>query len=302
MTEKNEKYLELMRQLIPINELPAPIQDKFIKKAALIQVKKADFLFNKGDKDDYSFYLLEGEIELQGDLDNSTITGGTPGSRYAMAQLQPRQFNARAQVNSVVVRILKRQVDDLITLYEKEQADTYGRETEVNVSEVEVNDTTDEEDTDWMIKILQSELFSRLPTANIHTLFALLEPLELKAGDVVIQQGDPGEHFYIVQEGRCQMSRKPRAGSKDIKLAVMGPGESFGEESLFTNTNRSASVTMLTDGIVMQLSKDDFYELIKKPVLRDIGYDDAMCLVEIGNGQWIDVRSKNGEKQGVQII
>ena len=223
MIEKNEKYLELMRQLIPINELPAAIQDEFINKAELVAVAEGDVLFEKGQEDDYSYYLLEGEIELQGDLENNTITAGTKGSRYAMAQLQPRQFTAVALIDCIVVQILRSQVDNLIVLYENEQADSYGREPEIDVSGVNVDDDDDGENTDWMIKMLQSELFSRLPTANIHTLFALLEPLELKTGDVVIRQGDPGEYYYIIQEGRCQVSRKPRADSKDINLAVMGP-------------------------------------------------------------------------------
>ena len=80
-----------MRQLIPINELPAAIQDEFIKQAELVPVGEGDILFKRGQEDEFSYYLLEGEIELQGDVQNSTITAGTKGSRYAMAQLQPRQ-------------------------------------------------------------------------------------------------------------------------------------------------------------------------------------------------------------------
>jgi len=297
MIQKNEKYLALIRQLIPINELPAQIQDEFIKKASFLHVKRGDFLFQKGQQDGSAFYLLEGEIELQGDLENSVISGGTKGSRYAMAQLQPRQFNAKARTDATVLQILRSHIDNLIVLYEKEQADSYGREQEVNFTTVEVQDSSDGEDTDWMIRMLQSELFSRLPTANIHTLFALLEPLELNAGEVVIRQGDTGEYYYIVKEGRCQVSRKPRAGSKDINLATLGPGDSFGEESLFTETSRNATVSMLIAGTIMRLSKDDFFELIKKPLLQEISYTEALCLVDIGTGQWIDVRFKNEHEE-----
>jgi rhodanese-related sulfurtransferase len=131
-----------------------------------------------------------------------------------------------------------------------------------------------------------------LPTANIHQLFALLEPLEFKKGDTVITQGESGEYYYIIQEGRCEVARAPSPGAKPIKLAELNTGDSFGEEALLTNAKRNASITMLTDGVLMQLSKDNFINLIKKPTLEEVTFEEGKKLVQQG-GSWLDVRFPN---------
>jgi cAMP-binding proteins - catabolite gene activator and regulatory subunit of cAMP-dependent protein kinases len=163
--------------------------------------------------------------------------------------------------------------------------------------EVKVSDISEEESGDWMTKMLQSELFSRLPTANIQKLFAMLEPQEFKSGDTVINQGDAGDFYYIVQEGHCEVSRAPSRDAKPVRLAEMKPGDSFGEEALLTDATRNASVVMLTDGVLMRLSKDNFINLIKKPALNEISYDAARNKVNEGTASWLDVRFQNEHEE-----
>jgi CRP-like cAMP-binding protein len=150
-----------------------------------------------------------------------------------------------------------------------------------------------------MTKMLQSELFSRLPTANIQQLFVLLEPVSYNKGDTVITQGDIGDNYYIIQEGRCEVARAPSPGSKPIKLAELRAGDSFGEEALLTDAKRNASITMVTDGVLMQLSKDNFINLIKKPTLEEVTFEEGNKIVEQG-GCWLDVRFPN-EYQESQV-
>ena len=293
MSDDKEKYAGLIRQLIPVNEFSPQIQKEFINKSEILEVRKRKFIFNQGDRDEYSFYLLEGEIEFYADKHlQSEIKGGTDRAKYAMAQLQPRQFSAKANSNCIVLRIRRDSLDQLHIL----QGESSSGVEDMDVgSDVDVTtvDFSDDEGMDWMTRMFQSELFSRLPTANIHGLFALLTPLELKQGDVVITQGEPGDCYYIIQEGQCQVSRKPPSGGKEVNLAVLKPGDSFGEEALISDTTRNATVSMLTEGIVMQLSKDDFINLIKKPALQSISFSKASQLVEAGSHRWLDVRFKN---------
>jgi CRP-like cAMP-binding protein/rhodanese-related sulfurtransferase len=298
MAEEIQKYAQQISQLIPICELPTQIQNEVIKNANLLKVRKGSFIFKQGDRDEYSFYVIEGEIELHANNQlHNTIAAGTDRSRYAMAQLQPRQFSARARTSSVVLQISRDYLDKLLVLHEKEDSDNTITKYDLATAEVEVSDLAAEDDIDWMTRMLQSELFSRMPTANIQALFASLEAVEFKAGDVVIRQGDPGEDYFIIQEGRCQVLRAPPSGGKDIKLAELHAGDSFGEEALITDTTRNATVSMLTDGVLMRLSKDNFINLIKKPTLQAVSYGDAVKLVETG-ARWLDVRFKNEHDTG----
>ena len=289
MSVDKEQYRELIRQLVPINEFSLQRQNEVIESANIIEYKKKQFVFQQGDKDGYSFYLLDGEIELlSGKNVQSTIVSGTDTALYPMAQLQPRQYSAKAKKAVTILQLNRGSLDRLMILAEKEKTD----ELLSGDSEMEVSDIGEEDSGDWMTTMLQSELFSRLPTANIHQLFALLEEVEVKAGDTIIRQGDVGDQYYIIQSGRCEVTRSPSEGAKAIKLAELSAGDSFGEEALLTEAKRNASIKMLTDGLLMQLSKENFINLIKKPTLGSITYEKAKEMVNTG-AVWLDVRYQN---------
>ncbi len=306
MSKDKEKYSDFIRQLIPINELSPASQNEIIDKAEITRLKKKKFIFNQGDRDDFSYYLLEGEIELLANNQlHNTIVGSTDRARYAMAQLQPRQFSARGKTECVLFKIYRNDLDKVMVMSERNNENAADTTEDIGVAEMEVSEIESEDDVDWMTRMLQSELFARIPMANMHHVFAILEPVEFNTGDVVVKQGDPGEHYYIIAEGRCTVSRKPKSGADDIKLAELGPGDSFGEEALIMDATRNATITMNSDGILMQLSKEDFNKLIKEPTLNAVSYDQAQDLVYKG-AQWLDVRfteefSQSHIKGGVNI-
>lgn len=290
--EEKQKYADSIRQLIPINELPPEIQNEIIKNAVLIQVSNKDLVFNQGDRDGFSFYLIDGALELEasGQVHN-TITSGSDRARYPLAQLQPRQFSAKAKTDSVVLKLSRDMLDKLLVMHQNKSQSDDGLSDTAGLVELDIIDGVDD-DGDWMTRMLQSEIFSGMPTANIHKLFSLLEPIEYKTGDSVIKQGEPGNHYYIIQEGRCDVLRQSAPGGKQVRLAELRPGDSFGEEALITETVRNATVKMLTDGVVAQLSKDDFVTLIQKSTLKAVSSERAAEIVKTG-GKWLDVRFKN---------
>ena len=297
MSENNDQLRQRIEELIPVNELPPNLQNKLLERAKILDVKKSRFIFKQGDKDDYSYYLLDGEVELhQNDQLNSVIEATTDRAKYALAQLQPRQFSVKAKTAIKVLLIERNQLDQLMLLAQESTLNpaTNSGGTIIEVDEV---DGADDEETDWMTSMLQSELFSRIPTANIHQLFALLEEKEFNKGDVVIKQGDPGEHYYIISSGICAVSRKPTPQAKDVKLAELKVGDSFGEEALISESTRNATITMMTDGVLMQLAKDTFVELVKNPTLQSLQFDEADALVNEGSAKWLDVRFPNEHKE-----
>jgi len=294
--EDKQKYADNIRQLIPINELPPEIQNQLINNAVLIEVKKKELVFQQGDRDGYSFYLVDGSIELEasGQVHN-TITAGSDRARYPLAQLQPRQFSGKARVPSVVLRLNRDALDKMLVMHQtrNEPDDGFGDGLSTTMEMEVIDDLENGDSVDWMTRMLQSEIFSGMPTSNIHKLFSLLEPVEYKTGSIVIKQGEPGNHYYIIQEGRCEVLRQSAPGGKDIRLAELHPGDSFGEEALITETARNATIRMVTDGVVAQLSKDDFVTLIQKTTLKSVGSERAAEIVSKEGGKWLDVRFKN---------
>lgn len=294
MSEQKNRLLEQIKDLIPINKLPTNLQARLLDQARVMEVNKSRFLFKQGDKDNYSYFLLEGKIELLADNQGGDIIeGGSDRARYALARIQPRQFSAQARTNARVLVIERNSLDQLLVL--ADQSGLGASSAEANDMGVDSIDAAP--DTDWMTHLLQSGLFSRMPMANIQQLFGRLEPVEYEAGAVVIRQGDPGDYYYIISEGRCAVSRKPSARSDDIKIAELGIGDSFGEEALVSNSKRNATITMQSAGVVMRLAKDDFVQLIKTPTLQALTYKEAMALIEQG-GQWLDVRFADEYRDG----
>jgi rhodanese-related sulfurtransferase len=83
--------------------------------------------------------------------------------------------------------------------------------------------------------------------------------------------------------------RETPLNKQGIKLAELGVGDTFGEEALISESKRNATVTMMTDGAVMRLAKEDFKTLLNEPLLNWVDYSDALELAKDG-AIWLDVR------------
>lgn len=129
--------------------------------------------------------------------------------------------------------------------------------------------------------------FASLPPANIQALLSRFKRVAAKRGETIIKQGDPGDYYYLIESGRCKVSRLV-AGSS-VQLAELKEGAAFGEEALVADTARNATVTMNTDGILLRLSKQDFNQMLRSPLLQKVSRDEAARRVAAG-ATWLDVR------------
>lgn len=268
---------KVLRDFIPLNALSALHLDEISKKALIEDVPSGRYIFKCGDNDNNSVYLLEGTIEL---LNSSrevvdTIVADSDTARHPLVHKQPRQLSARASGTVTVARIDSSLLDVLLTWDESAGYD---------VVEIDAED-----DDDWMTRMLQSQTFLQLPPSNIHQLLMRLESVSVTAGEVIVTQGEEGEYFYIVKSGRLAVTRKVSARSKEVLLAELSEGTCFGEEALVAGSKRNASVMMVTDGTLMRLSKDDFNQLLREPLVHEIKYEKAKELVT-GGARWLDVR------------
>lgn len=298
MDALKQQFNQQIKTLMPISGLAPQYQNEVLHKAEILRFKKKQQIFKQGDVDPYTYYLLDGELELEanGQL-LKTIKGGSMDAQSALSQLQPRQMGAKSKGKSLVMRIPRDVMDRLLTMDDPGPA----------AGAVEVSEVDDDEDDggDWMTRMLQSELFSRIPPANIQRLFTVMESVPMKAGSVVVEQGSPGDFYYIIQAGRCEVTRKASSSGAPIKLAELTGGDSFGEEALVSDAKRNATVTMTTDGELVRLTKEDFIELIKKPSLDSVDYDEAKALVAEG-ACWLDMRfpdehAKDGIEASVNL-
>lgn len=85
---------------------------------------------------------------------------------------------------------------------------------------------------------------------------------QYKDGEIIIKQGATGDCLYVVQEGKVEVIDD--SGEKEIKLAVLGESEFFGEMGLFEKTVRSCTVRALGDAKILTIDKKNFYTTIQK--------------------------------------
>lgn len=265
--------------LVPIKALNPDHVTELAEKSEVCLVRKGTEIFTQGDDVTHIIYVLAGHVELlKDDVATKRVKGGSKMSKLPLEQGKKYQHTARALTD---LKYIKVDPDDLDMMLSWNQSGGY-----------EVQDIQGEEsenEGDWMSKLLQAKIFHRIPPANIQSIFMRLETQHYKAGEAVISQGDEGEHFFLIRQGRCQVTRKTRKNPEGVVIATLGPGDNFGEEALISGGKRNASVVMDTDGVLMSLPKTDFLELLNEPLLKWITFDDAKTLVPDG-AVWIDVR------------
>jgi CRP/FNR family transcriptional regulator len=107
--------------------------------------------------------------------------------------------------------------------------------------------------------VRQAPLFTALDDEAARAVQATMSRVEVGRGDVLFHEGDPGEKLYIIVEGKVKLGRASGDGRENL-LAVLGPGEMFGELSLFDPGPRNATATAVADTALLALGSDDLTE------------------------------------------
>jgi len=268
-----------LRRFVPLAEIP---HDNFIELVNNITVEKlaaSKKLFSRGDQNDVSYYLLNGEIEFtDNDGNKSSLTSKSKQCRFPLDENNPRQTTAITKTEIQYFSINKNLLDVLLTWDQNKNYIV----SEINDAEID--------DNDWMTQLLKLDIFHTIPPANIQAIFQRIQSVPVKKDDVIINQGDKGDFYYIIKSGSCRVIRNAEeTGNKELKIADIEAGNSFGEDALITDNPRNATIMMNTDGVLMRLAKNDFLEQLKEPVIKSVNYADAETMIKDG-AIWLDVR------------
>lgn len=106
-------------------------------------------------------------------------------------------------------------------------------------------------------------LFKLLDEAEQRDLMRALEQRSCVQGERLFSFGEPGDSLYIVTGGRIELFVKDTTGSK-IVLTVCGPGEVFGELSLFDGGARTATAVALEDSELLVLGRQDLVQFLRR--------------------------------------
>jgi CRP-like cAMP-binding protein len=218
-----------------------------------------------------SVFLLEGEVLVayQGG-GTFVVVGGSEEARVALNRQKNRVARARA-ITDVELLVLDDETLDVLATWDQVATGEAGAAISGALSRGH----------------LRSGAFAQLPAAHIDELLKRFERVGAARGDTVLREGDEGDYYYVIESGRFQVERL--VGGARVVLAELKSGDAFGEEALVSEAKRNASVIALTDGELLRLTRADFNQLLREPLLRRVAFEQAAEKVLAG-ALWLDVR------------
>jgi CRP-like cAMP-binding protein len=275
--------ISLFGRFVPLQSLVPADRAQLAKQSSLVNYHPGQVVFSRGELARTQAFLIEGEIELQDEHRALRLKAGEPEARYALAPGQRRSATAVSLKPSQILFVDRELLDVMLTW-----SQTGG---------LEVRDLSggggEAEGSDWMTALLQSKAFLRVPAGNIAQIFASMEPVSFEAGETIISQGEPGDYYYVVTEGRAQVVLEDPGGHSEEELAQLGVGKGFGEEALVSGEPRNATVRALTRCQLMRLSSASFARLLKAPLLPEAPFAERRADVQL-----LDVRLPSEFERG----
>lgn len=115
----------------------------------------------------------------------------------------------------------------------------------------------------WMTVFLGGALTAQLSPSSLRDLFRAFESEDVKAGQTIGRIGELSSRFHVIKTGQARIANQ-------VTLAVLGPGEFFGEDSLIRGATRNANITMMTDGELLSIGEKAFRELLHSQFVRHL--------------------------------
>jgi CRP-like cAMP-binding protein len=294
--------VKLFVNLVPLQSLREADQLTLAKQSSVLSFSAGQVAFTRGEMARNQAYLISGELELQLEHSSSSLRADEVGARFPLASGNRRSATALCLKPSEILFVDRELLDLLLTWSQTGSSDAKRTQTQTTTSaqdsstqESRGSGTTDESDeidtvhrdsepNEWMTSLLQSKAFLRIPAANIAQIFASMEAISFAPGQTIIQQGTPGDFYYVVTDGRVQVVLESQGRHEEEELAQLGAGKAFGEEALVSGAPRNASVRALTRCSLMRLSSAAFTKLLRAPLLQEVNAHDHT------DQQWLDVR------------
>lgn len=109
--------------------------------------------------------------------------------------------------------------------------------------------------------LAQVPLFAGLAAAVLDALGACLRPIRARRGATIFLTGDPGDSFYVVEQGRVKIALTSPDG-REVVLTLLGPTDFFGDLALLDGEPRSADAFALEECRLLVLRRSDFLSFL----------------------------------------
>lgn len=273
---------EQLRSFTPLNVLSEQQWRELRRQLVPQPLLAGQLLFRHGEQTGLTYYLLAGELLLQTVDGQQRLLAGSAASCHPLSPSLPRLHEVRAATDASLLAVDTATLDRLLTW-------------RLAYQDLLLELGQKHADVEWLERLLANPLFAKVPPSNVSSMLERLQRIELAAGTTLLREGEPGDCCYFLESGRAEVIRG--AGSEQQVLAELEVGACFGEEALLADRPRNATVTLLEDGVVLRLARQDFFPLLKAPVVAEVSLGEAARLLAAGS-QWLDVRLQDEYERG----
>lgn len=111
--------------------------------------------------------------------------------------------------------------------------------------------------------VRKAPIFQGLDEAAANSLRTSMSPIKLRKSQILFKEGDDGDHLYIVTSGKIKLGTKSVDGRENL-LMILGPGDMFGDLSLFDSGPRTSTATAVTEARLLSLGQDKVIPWVKE--------------------------------------
>ncbi|MDO8300216.1 cyclic nucleotide-binding domain-containing protein [Lacisediminimonas sp.] len=265
--------LQQLRQVTGLSPLSEGGLQEISRLAKVYSFPRGTDLLTQDDLKHCTFYLLDGQLRVVSIRSGGEVMVGGTTSSAGLRQSPDLQI-AEA-ITEVRLLCIATDLLDVTLIWDQLNKEPAGSAAGTNARA-----------PGSVAGHLLSGALAAITPDRIALLLERFKLVRAVRGQVIVREGEPGDQYYVIDDGRCIVTRQ--VGNVETELAELRPGDGFGEEALLGNGVRNATVTMSSDGHLYCLSRQDFDVLLREPLLRQLAPAEAMKKSD--EAIWIDVR------------
>ncbi len=284
--------LDKLQEFMPLDCLTESHLREIQGQFEVLELPANKVVFKQGQVPQKALFLIEGAVDLTDkNYEVRHFPADDDENYLALDNYNQHTYNAITTEPTIFYAIDRSHLDLLMTWTQAAEA---------------MLDDAEEDSRDWMDALLESGLFSQIPPSKIQSLFTKFAEREVELGETIIREGEAGDTFYVIKEGKAMVTREE--GGKRKTLAALTAGNFFGEDALISQDERNATVTMTSDGTLMCLDQEEFRNLLQETVIQRVTADEMREMMEDGDRACVllDVRLpmefKHDRKPGAKNV
>ncbi|MBF0284210.1 MAG: cyclic nucleotide-binding domain-containing protein [Magnetococcales bacterium] len=274
MKRKSDDLLTKLQSYPPFDNLSHSALFRAGEAIRSFRIHDGERLVLRGGENPDYLYLLHGGVEVRREDRTDRLTAEEQKGKLYFFPAGRKPLEVEAVGDALVCHVGAADLDELVAWDQMARASG-------------IFHTPQEEAS--LRGIRETRAFRALPFEAVYEAMRRMQRKTAPAGTDIVTQGEPGDAFYLIVEGRLEVWRRGIYDNAQQLAATLGPGDGFGEEALILKGTRNATVRAATPCTLLWLGKADFDELVATPLSRTVVPKVAKAMIENGH-VLVDVR------------